>query len=281
VSQEYDFYRVVAPIDPRLPDGGGYLIRGIENQKVQGALPDSGGNVTVIREDLAYSWNGVDTNFVLRARGGLRLSGGTSTGRAIQDTCYTDVDTPSVKGRVGNEAGGDCRPRQPFQTNVRANASYTIPWVDVLVGAVFQYRPGSARSANLTVANTFVTWEPNSAHREGTQFFTTGNTPASTQVVNLLDTGDLYGEGLRVWDVKFGKNLRFGGKRLNLGVDVFNVFNTDAATGYNNTYTAFRLADGTWVSDNPDTPEVEVNDWGRVTNVFTPRHLKLSIQFDF
>jgi hypothetical protein len=36
----------------------------------------------------------------------------------------------------------------PFQTNVRANASYTIPWIDVLIGAAFQYRPGAARSAN-------------------------------------------------------------------------------------------------------------------------------------
>ncbi len=50
-----------------------------------------------------YAWNGVDTNFVLRARGGLRISGGTSTGRAVRDTCFTDVDTPSVKGRVGHE----------------------------------------------------------------------------------------------------------------------------------------------------------------------------------
>ena len=102
-AEQYSFYQITAPVDPRLPNGGGYVIRGLMNQKAQGALPAGSGNVTLIREDLEYAWNGVDTNFTLRARGGLRLSGGTSTGRAVRDTCYTDVDTPSVKGRVGNE----------------------------------------------------------------------------------------------------------------------------------------------------------------------------------
>ena len=32
-------------------------------------------------------WSGVDTNFVLRAKGGLRISGGTSTGKRTDNTC--------------------------------------------------------------------------------------------------------------------------------------------------------------------------------------------------
>ena len=39
-------------------------------------------------------WSGVDTNFVLRAKGGLRISGGTSTGRRNVDTCELLVDDP-------------------------------------------------------------------------------------------------------------------------------------------------------------------------------------------
>ena len=61
---------------------------------------------------------------------------------------------------MGNEYGGGCRANVPFQTNVRANASYTIPRVDVLLGVVFQYRPGAERTATLTFANTDVVWEP-------------------------------------------------------------------------------------------------------------------------
>ena len=65
------------------------------------------------------------------------------------------------------------------------------------------------------------------------------------------------------------------------GWDVFNLFNSDAATGYESDYTAFRLPDGTWVADNPAAPDVEVQDWGRVSNVLTPRHMKLSVTFNF
>jgi hypothetical protein len=251
----------------------------------------TGANVTVIRKDLEYSWNGVDTNFVLRGRGGMRLSGGTSTGRSVRDTCLTDVDTPSVKGREGNDfaggtapiggVGAGCRPYRPFQTNVRANASYTIPVIDVLAGAVFQYRPGVERSANLTVSNADVFWEPSSASRVGTQFNNASGTPSATRLINLLDAGDLYGEGLRTWDLNFGKNIRFANKRVNVGVNVYNLFNTDAATAYNSTYTAFRQADGSWGPDNPATVNVEVNTWGQVTQIATPRFMRFTVQFDF
>lgn len=230
--------------------------------------------VTLIRDDLGYAWSGVDTNVVLRPFSSLRVSGGTSTGRAARDVCYTDIDRPNVKGRDGNNYGGGCRPYLPLQTNVRASASYTIPWVDVLIGAVFQYRPGQLRAANLSIADPAIAvWEPGSAHRAGTQFGARG--------VNLLDGGDLYGERLRMWDLRLAKNLRFAGARLGVGVDVFNLFNSDAALRYNPNYTAFRLPDGSWVEDNPATTVVERNDWGRVLNITTPRHVKLSLQLNF
>ena len=149
------------------------------------------------------------------------------------------------------------------------------------MGAVFQYRPGAARNANWTINNTQAVWEPASASRTGTQFFNAGANPSSTTTVNLLDTGDLYGEGLRLTDLKFSKNIRFGNKRLNIGVDMFNVFNSDAATGYDGNYDLY-LVNGQWVEDNPDTTTVvETQEWGRVTNIVTPRHAKISINFDF
>ena len=32
------------------------------------------------------------------------------------------------------------------------------------------------------------------------------------------------------WDMKFAKNIRFAGKRLSVGIDVYNFFNSDAPT---------------------------------------------------
>ena len=84
-----------------------------------------------------------------------------------------------------------------------------------------------------------------------------------------------------MWDFRLSKNIRFGGKRLSVGVDVYNLFNTDAALRYQDGYTAFRLPDGTWSEDNPLTPAVEVNPWGTVLGIASPRHAKFSLQFDF
>ena len=98
VAPHHDFYSVRVPADPRLPDGGGYVIKGLANQKNLGALPGAG-NVTTIQNVLEYTWDGVDTNFVYRGPGGLRISGGTSTGRSLRNTCRVDGDTdPNVQG---------------------------------------------------------------------------------------------------------------------------------------------------------------------------------------
>ena len=166
---------------------------------------------------------------------------------------------------------------------MRGSASYTIPWADVLVATVFQYRPGVERSATLTVPKEAVVWEPNSASRAdqpctGAQtgqvgcFTPQGNTvTATTYQFNLLDPGDLYGEGYTLFDLKLAKNIRFAGKRVNLGVDIYNLFNSDAIRAYEATFTL----------DNPATPEVEVNNWGNPTGLLSPRFARVQVQFEF
>ena len=112
----------------------------------------------------------------------------------------------------------------------------------------------------------------------------------NTGTVNLHDLGDLYGEGIRLWDLKFAKNIRFAGKRLNVGVDVYNLFNSDAPTGYVDTYTAWRdSATGIWYQglgpdggrDNPATAAQEIQNWGMVDGIVNPRFLRFQVQFDF
>jgi hypothetical protein len=298
VAPQHDFYSIEAPIDSRLPEGGGYRLRGITTQKQAGALPDNG-TAVAFDPDLAYTWAGVDTNFVFRGGRGIRLSGGTSTGRSVQDTCHSNLDTPNVRGREGNNYASGCRQKSAFQTNIRANASYTIPFVDVSASMIFQYRPGAARVANLTYTNRDVTWEASSA-QHATQPCTVqgvadvgcfnGNTASNTATVNLLDSGDMYGESSRQTDLRLGKNIRIAGKRINIGVDVYNLFNSDAATGYVNTYTAWRdPATGQWFQglgveggrDNPATAAVETQTWNDINGIVPPRFLRFQVQVDF
>ena len=236
-------------------------------------------------------WRGVDTNFVLRARGGLRLSGGTSTGSQYTDNCAIQVDNPSIRSANGGDKA--CKIVRPFQTNVRANASYTIPWVDILSSVVFQYRPGVERSANYTYFSSQVIWHENNASRATNSAgcatgvpsagcFTGGFTPTQT-TVNLLNAGELYGEGLRLMDLKFAKNIRFAGKRLNVGVDIYNLFNSDAALGYDNTVND--IVNGQSV---PHTTNININGvqtpvlaYGTVNNLTSPRFARFMVQFDF
>jgi hypothetical protein len=80
----------------------------------------------------------------------------------------------------------------------------------------------------------------------------------------------MYGEGYSLFDVKFGKNFRFQGKRVNVGVDIFNIFNNDAVRSYQ---------DQLDITDNPNTTVVE--QYGQATGLLSPRFVRLSVQFDF
>jgi hypothetical protein len=282
----YDFYSVVAPSNPLLPGGGGYVIRGLDTPKTTLASGQPG--ATTIMDELGYTWNGVDTNFVWRGTDkwglrGLRINGGTTTGRAVRDQCYATVDGPNVRQHDG--VSPQCNPRTRWETNVRGTAAYTLPKIDVLVSTVFQWQPGVARNANHAYSKDQVTWEAGSAYRAtqacpagatagqvGCFIGTAGSTTntAVQQTINLLNTGELYGEGYTDFDVKIGKNLRFANKRVNIGVDIFNVFNNDAIRSYQDNYD---------VADNPATAVVE--KWGQATGLLSPRYARLSIQFDF
>ena len=104
---------------------------------------------------------------------------------------------------------------------------------------------------------------------EGTGCFGVDRT-AATQDINVLLPNELFGERIMLFDLKLAKNIRFGGRRLTVGVDVFNLFNSDAITGYNNTYIL-----------PEDLAGDDVNPWGQPTALVSPRFAQLSLQFDF
>jgi len=195
----------------------------------------------------------------------------------VRDQCGTELGAPNIKAADGNSPA--CRPYQRWDTNVRGSASYTIPKVDVLASTVFQWRPGLERSALWSVPKEQVVWEGPSAARASAPCVvggvaTTGCfvvpagsttiTPTNYQV-NLLDPGDLYSPGYWILDLKLAKNFRFAGKRLNAGVDIYNLFNNDVVRDYQNTFPA----SATGVA------------WGTPTVLLSPRFARLTVQFDF
>jgi hypothetical protein len=277
-NPSYDFYTVIAPTDPRLPNGGGYRILGLNTESVTQPIGVPG--ATTINPDLEYYWQGIDTNFVWRGPGGLRVNGGTSTGRTSRDTCKTMVDAPNVRGREGHEFEAGCATIVPWQTRISAVAAYNIPKLDVLVSTVMQSLPGAEITATLTYPKEQVIWNPESAARatlpcavatNGVGCLGSTRNTTSANGVNLLLNNEMFGERTTLFDVKLAKNLRFANTRATIGVDIYNVFNSDAINSYTATYTV----------DNPATPAVEVNNWGLPFTLVSPRFARLSVQFAF
>jgi hypothetical protein len=276
-NPSYDFYTVIAPTDPRLPNGGGYRILGLNTEKttIGTGLP-----VAVSYMDATkYTWSGVDTNFLWRGPQGLRVQFGTGTGRTNRNQCGSMLDTPQVRGREGAEWQAQCDTRTPFQTTLKGSATYTVPWVDVLVSTVFQSLPGIEQTASVTYSKDQLIWNPESASRATLPCAVATNgvgclgatRNTTTTNVQLLLANEYYGERVTLFDVKLAKIIRFSGKRANIGFDIYNVFNSDAIVGYNGTFTV----------DNPATPAVEVNNWLQPMTLVSPRFVRASVQFSF
>jgi hypothetical protein len=295
-SPDYGFFNAVAPSHPGLPGGGGYVIRGLANPNA--TLPVGRPTAVTIMEELSYKSNFFDTNFVWRGTDkwglrGLRVNGGTTTGRAVRNQCasptymvgMTLIDGPNVQQHDGVTPA--CNPYTRWETSVRGTAAYTVlpgrKWGDILVSTVFQRRNGPERNANHAFTKDQVTWEASSAAR-ATQpcpagatagqvgcFTPVGTTiTATSYTANLLNPGELYGPGYTIFDLKLGKNIRFASKRLNVGVDIYNLFNKEQVLTYQDNFDTV---------DNPATPVVE--QWGQATSLLSPRFVRLSIQFDF
>ena len=87
----------------------------------------------------------------------------------------------------------------------------------------------------------------------------------------LLDSEHrLYADNRRTQvDMRFAKILRFGRTRTDIGIDLENLFNTNYATGYDNTYqysVGNTALGGTW--NNP-------------TAVYAPRFVRLNLTVNF
>jgi hypothetical protein len=273
---DYEAFSIVAPQDPRLPGGGGYPIA---LAMVSAAAAGRGTqNYVTFETDFGSArtqyWHGVDFTLNARLRQGLTLQVGTQTGRSIEEACAIaqvsdGTITPGVASTVATLTNlgtikdvRNCRDADPFQTTVRGLASYTLPRVDVLVSATVRSQPGLERVATWQVPNTVIQGIIGRLPPGG---LATGNTS-----VEILDNDHrLFADRRTQIDMRFAKILRFGKRRMDIGVDLANLLNTNYATTYENTYqysVANAATGGTW--SNP-------------TAIYTPRFVRWNVTVDF
>ena len=244
-SSDYDRFTVRAPRDPRLPDGGDYVISDLYDlnpSKTIGGIPQDNYRTFSDRYGKQRShWNGVDVNVSARSANNLFVAGGFSTGRAFVDNCdvIAKLDNPSVNPLtlVGAPAGSIqsqafCKTNNKFLTQVKGYAAYTIPKIDVQVAGTLQSLPGPEITAVRSYTNAEIIPGLGRSLSAGAQ----------TASINVVEPGRFYGERLNQVDFRVGKKFRFGRTRTSLNLDLFNAFNRDTILRQSNIYATWQQA---------------------------------------
>ncbi len=234
---DHQAWTITAPEDPRLPGGGGYPVT--IYTPTAAAAARAAQNYVTFETDFGEArenfWHGVDLTVNARLGAGLTLQGGTTTGRSITDTCDTAV-------KINNPDPRDCRIVEPFQTTLRGLASYTVPKADVRISTTLRSQPPLQVTGNWNVPNTVV---QSLLGRLPPGAIATGVTS-----VRLLDSSDnrLYADSRRTQiDMRFAKILRFGRTRTDVGVDLYNLLNSNYASAYQSNYSFTQPNGGTWL----------------------------------
>ena len=265
---DYTPFTVTAPIDPALPDGGGYVIDSNWdlNPNKQGQsqtntvflnslnlqpCPTGAGTIILAPcgEPRSTVYDGFDVTTTARFRNGSFLSGGTTTGRTNTNTCQV-IDNPSTLR--------NCDRPNPFQTQLKVSGAYPLPW-DFQLSGTYQNLPGNSISANYAFANNQITWLPGSGR--------TSLTGSTTTTINLLEPNSMFEKRLNQLDVRVSKRFRFGGTVLEGIVDVYNAFNADTILSETSTYSP--------------APAVNGGNWRLPSEILAARFVKFGFQATF
>jgi hypothetical protein len=266
-AAEFETWIATAPLDARLPDGGGYPI--VEYEVTPAGSTRAPQNYVTFETDYGPArtnyWHGVEITANARMRNGLMFQGGTSTGREVTDTCATIENyTRTIPFTTQfSRSPRNCRTVIPFQTTFRGSAAYTVPLIDVLVSAIVRLTPAPVMAASYNFPNTYV--------REQLGHLPAGGLENGNQTVALLDTSQVYfDKPHRQVDMRFAKILRFGQTRADIGVDLYNIFNVNTPTTYEDTYDVVPAA-----GLGPG------GEWLRPRTIVQPRFARLNFTVSF
>ena len=260
---DYDRFSITAPRDSRLPGGGGYAVSGLYdlNPAKFGVPADEFVTLSDTLGKQYEVWNGVDVTVNARPGAGVLLQGGTSTERRTTDNCELVAKLPEI-GVVGTTvaptAGATsvvgastpfCHAQGTFLTQLKMLGSITVPRIDVQVSASFQNLPGPEITAQYVASLAEVQPSLGRPLSGG----------ARTVAVELIEPRSMYGDRVNQLDLRFGKILRFGPTRANVGVDLYNVLNSNAVLSLSNAFAT----------------------WQRPEQIMSARFAKIVLQLDF
>jgi hypothetical protein len=259
-------------------------------------LPGAGGNATfvAIKADAAARgsqnfqtketnfapartayWHGFDYSANARMSSGLTLQGGASTGRGVRNTCELWAARPDLQqiipalSTTGTPQRTDaCDVTEPWMTTFRGLASYRLPKVDVLVSSIFRSvrttASGDVASNGTALAANYQL--PNSEIVKYLGRLPAGALATGTTTLNIVAPAALYPlERQNQMDLRVAKILRVGHSRYDLGLDIYNIFNANTGTAFQQGY-LFSNGGSTWL--NP-------------TSIMSPRLARFNVTVTF
>jgi hypothetical protein len=207
---DYTEYCVPAPVDSRLPDGGGYQVCGHYDINASGAGRFDNLVIRAPKGTQTEVFNGVDVGMRWRfGRGGL-VNGGVSFGR----TEYNNCDVPDVPVAY-------CNYYMPWagQTQIKFQVAYPLPY-EFQFSGTYLGAPGLPQAATRSYTSAEI--QP-SLGRPLT------NTTA--QVVRILEHNVQFEDRYNQFDLRFGRPITFGTLRMTPRFDIYNVTNSGAVIG--------------------------------------------------
>jgi len=243
---DYDPYCITAPVDARLPGGGGNQICGFYdiNPAKFGQVDQL---VTFAKNygKLTDVYDGVDLTVNARLPHGAIVQGGLNTGREVTDMCDVvgKVDAPAAtipffnanqSGALLSSLSGlaspstiFCRIAPPFLTEVKIGGAYPLPWWGVQLSATVQSIPGTPITATAVVPNAQIAPSLGRTLAAGA---------AGTATVQLIAPGTMFGERLNQVDFRVAKTVKMSRARIKAMVDLYNLFNASPVLALNTRY---------------------------------------------
>jgi hypothetical protein len=256
--EHYDPYCVTVPTDARLQKSGQQICGLYDLNPSKVGQVDQFVTLASNYGESRDVYNGADVVFQYRL-GRLTAGGGWNIGNSIQtgvaaggnvinsnEACFV-VDTPQDLF--------NCKVNNPYQSRVKLNGAYQIPWQDIQLALVYQNNPGPGYTTNITYGNAQISPSLGRALSVG-----------ATRTIQVADPNTLFGPRIPQLDIRASKIVRLpGGRRVQVNADLYNVANSNHVIDYFPTY---NLAD-------------QGAAWKRPTQVFDGRLAKFSVQFEF
>jgi hypothetical protein len=264
---------LTTPLDPTLPNGGGYQVCGLYDlkQSVTTLPPSSTLTFSSNYGGETNIYEGFEASVTARPRPGLFFNAGINAQKRVFDQCALVnygvlgllTSNPALGGTEVSEIypNGDraCHQDLPYRPDFKLLGSYALPY-DVILSGTFQFSRGIQTGG--AAPSILAQWAtPVSATTLG-QAFSQG---AATRTWNLIEVGQNYGNyNLKQLDLRASKRFQVSQYRFRFDFDAYNLFNSAWPFTVSNAYTT-----------------LPSSNWLRPTNVLQSRFFKVGLNFDF